>query len=367
MREVEKIKQKANRFSLCAISAVSVYLMAYALFSPEKTMAALLAALALFVKKVLPSLAMFSVCAKLLVKSGAAEMLSFLPIGRLCFSLGVSRGGFAAFLIGSFAGFPTGAAVLSELCERGSISRREAESLLPFCNQAGASFVIGTVGAAFFEDTEKGLLLFAAQFLSSLIGVCATSGARLPYLFSNGNVSVKRESLPRILTSAVSESASAMLSVCGYVVFFSVSTAVLFDTLTAFRIVLPGSPAAVLSGVLELSSGLSRIPSAALSESAAVSLAGALLGFGGISVYLQAADRAETLSLSRYLPSKLWTALLCGGIAFLFYTVFERYKNIFFVIFLCIFMAFFALLLNFLKNKVFFKKVWKNRKECCII
>ena len=356
------IRQKRADFSVLFLLAAAVFLMLYALCLPRQAAETVREALSLFAGRVLPSIALFSVCASILMRAGLAEMIagSKLPLRAAAP---------VAVLIGSVAGFPTGASVLSFFCETGMVSKREAETLLPFCNQAGASFVVGTVGASLFGDARMGLSLFLAQVAAAFAGLVLTFD-----LFGRTAVSLrpeKRESVSpaRVLTASVSEGAHAMLSVCGFIVFFALCISAVQDVLAAVGISLGAWGRLLLSAVLEISSGFVALSKMPLSETASLWIGGILLGFGGVSVFLQALDRTEHLffSVRRYFSGKLLTVFLCPSFAFLFDTVRRRTKGAFGMIF-AFFAVFFALLLiGYLKNKVFFKKVWKNRKECCII
>ena len=359
------IGQKKRDFSAMFLIAAAVFLMYYSLSMPERAAETVRRSLSVFVRSVLPSLALFSVCAKILVKSGIAQTLSALPLDGFFRAFGVSAGGFSAFIIGSFAGFPTGASVLAELCRRNEMDAEEAASILPFCNQSGASFVIGAVGASLFRDRDIGIVLFLAQTASATLALLLTAEKRSSFI--GKKQTKKRPSSPvfSIVTSSVCETAFAMLSVCGFIVFFSLCTSALWDTLSASGIDAPEWLRIVAGGLLELSSGLALLADSAFSRETAVVLGGLLLGFGGVSVFLQALERTEAFFLSpkRYFFGKTLCAFFCPCAAYLFFTVYQWKNSILscFFTFLSILCLIFALKNPFpRKIKVFFKKVWKN-------
>ena len=162
------IRRKGISFSVFILIAVAVWLMSYSLLMTQRAMETVSTALQVFVRSILPLLAVFSVCTKLLVKTDAFGRLLGGRIMPFLQSLGMSVNGFSVFLIGLFAGFPTGAMMLSEFCEKGEISEGEAESLLPFCNQASIAFLFGTVGTHMLKDPRMGFIFFFAQ-LESII------------------------------------------------------------------------------------------------------------------------------------------------------------------------------------------------------
>ena len=310
----------------------------------------------------MPSLIVFAVGAKILTKSGVVTALAHTPLRRLFAPLGVSAGGFCAFLVGLISGFPTGAAVLADLVRGGEMTREEAESLLPFCNNAGPAFVIGTIGA-FLGSPRLGVILFAAQTASAILCVLLTAPQRRQNLIF---ASLPREAPPRvsaaaIVASAVAEGAAAMLAVSGFVVFFAVFSGSVDAALQAVGIPLGALGTALFAGFLEISGGFSSLSEAGLAGVPLAALAGAMLGFGGMSVFMQAADRAGDsinggFTTSRYLPGKILCAALCAAFAVLFDAISRARHGVFLVAaaLSCVILTVIAV--RTLKNHLFFKK-----------
>ena len=359
------IRQKKDGFSSLLFLLAVVWLTAYSLFMPERTMETVRHALSVFTYSILPSLALFSICSKLLVKTGFADRISALPLKTFLKTAGVSPCGFSAFLIGSFAGFPTGAAMLAEFCDRGEISKKEAASILPFCNQAGASFLIGTVGASLFADARKGIVFFLAQSAAAWTGLCLTAVFRRSVIESVNPPVVSRISLTRAVSDSVKESIFAMLSVCGLVVFFSFINTVLFDTFSMLGLPIGKGVRALLGGLMELSFGFIELSSSEMSTQTLLILGGVLLGFGGISVFMQVLERTEASFYSPvlYFAGKLLTGLFCPLFSFLFFMLSEQEngEKWNFVLFLTIICT--TYLLNFLKIKFFSKKCGKMKRN----
>ncbi len=359
------IQQKKDGFSSLLFLLAVIWLTAYSVFMPARTMETVRDALTVFSHSILPSLSLFSVCSKLLVKTGFVDRISALPLKTFLYTVGLSPCGFSAFLIGSFAGFPTGAAMLCEFCERGEMSRREASSILPFCNQAGISFLIGTVGAALFSDAQKGVIFFLAQFAAAWTGLCMTAFFRRSAVQTKNTAVNVYASVPRAVSAAIRESITAMLSVCGLVVFFSFVNTVLFDTFSMLGLPVGKGLRALLGGLLELSFGFVELSSSGFSSEVLLVLGGVLLGFGGISVFMQVLERTEAAFYSPilYFAGKLLTSILCPLFSFLFFILSEQENGKIWtiVVFLMIFCL--VYLLNFLKIKFFLKKCGKMKRN----
>ena len=359
------IRQKKDGFSSLLFLLAVIWLTVYSIFMPERTMETVRHALAVFTYSILPSLALFSVCSKLLVKTGFADRISALPLKTFLKTAGLSPCGFSAFLIGSFAGFPTGAAMLAEFCERGEISKKEAASILPFCNQAGASFLIGTVGSSLFSDPRKGMIFFLAQLAAAWTGLCLTAFFRRSAIESTDIPVFSRISVLRAVSDSVRESIFAMLSVCGLVVFFSFINTVLFDTFSLLGLPIGKGLRALLGGLMEISFGFVELSSSGRSAEGLLILGGILLGFGGISVFMQVLERTESSFYSPllYFAGKLLTGIFCPLFSFLFF-IFSEQENgekMIFVLFLIIICTIY--LLNLLKIKFFSKKCGKMKRN----
>ena len=359
------IKQKRMGFSVFILMIASCWLMGYSLLMTEQTIATVRSALSMFVRSVLPPLAIFFVCSKVLIKLGMAEKLTQLPLEKFLANIGMSAGGFAAFLIGLFAGFPTGAAVLAELCERGEISEREAASLLPFCNQAGIVFLVGTVGNVMLGDAGMGVVFFAAQTVTAWICVCLTAHERQGCQANGGPRTRLQVFRISVVTSAIRESAFSMIGVCGFVVFFSLLGKALFDTMLAAGMPFGNLFQTVIGGFLEISVGFGSLAEGGYTIRTIRILGGMFLGFGGCSVFLQALEKTEAFfsAPQKYFFGKLLASIICPIFTVLFSFFYERYDGKKLIIATLVIAFCVSYLLNYVKIKFFSKKCGKIKRN----
>lgn len=244
---------------------------------PAVCIAAARDALRLCADALLPSLFVFFVLSGLLLRLGFAHVLEkpLSPLFRRLFCVG--GGGASAVLLGFVSGYPVGTVTVKTLYQSGSISKAEAERLLAFCNNTGPLFVLGTVGSVLLGDARSGAVLYAAHVLASLtVGVlfrfykrqCSPRPYRTGVFYA--------ESFGAALSGSVQAAVKNILYVCGYTVLFAVVLALL-----------PQS--AMLSAVLELTSGCRAVCALALPLHSKLRLLSLVLGFGGICVHLQLA------------------------------------------------------------------------------
>ncbi|MBQ2895195.1 MAG: hypothetical protein IJE26_00625 [Oscillospiraceae bacterium] len=246
------------------------------------------------------------------------------PFGRL---FGVSGAGASAFLLGLCGGYPLGAATAASLYRDGRIDREEAEQLLSFCDNTGPAFAVAAIGRGALQSTGAGLFLYGVQVLSAVLtglllrrrergGTAALPGTALPF--------------PQALAEAVSAAVTAMLGVCGWVIFFS---ALLFAVNAhgalgslagwlgaTLGLELHFAKAAVWS-LLELSGTVGLLSALPLSP-ATLALAAFALSWGGLCVHLQSLAVCGELSGSRRLGGKLLHGLLAAALSYIMSTFF---------------------------------------------
>ena len=130
-------------------------------------------ALEMCARLLIPSLFPFFVLSGYLNRVGLPGLLGRLLAPFAVRLFGVSGAGASAFVIGLMGGYPSGAAYIADMERSGSITAREAERLLAFCNNSGPAFIVGAVGLGVFGSVRCGLILYGihvfAAFLSGLV------------------------------------------------------------------------------------------------------------------------------------------------------------------------------------------------------
>ena len=280
--------------------------------------------LALCGNVIIPSLFPFFVLSSLVVDLGLAAYLgrALEKVMRPLFRVGGSCA--AAVAMGFVGGYPVGARTALQLYQQGQCTRAEAERLLAFCNNSGPAFILGVVGAGVFGSGRVGLLLYLTHAAASiLVGIL--------FRFHGGR-DAGREKRPvratfetvrasSAFTGAVVKALQSTLSICAFVVFFSVVLELLsaYGVLAALARVLAmfgvGEEWArrLVAGLLELSSGVSSLTGAG---SQGVSMAAFMLGWAGLSVHCQvlAFLGDSGLSMRTYFVGKLLHGALSAAL-----------------------------------------------------
>ena len=306
-----------------ALLSLFTFLTLAMLLENEKALLLSLTGLNLWFEKMIPTLLPFMILSGILIRMNLSDSFArlFAPLLRPIFRLSDSC--LYVIVIGFLCGFPMGARVTAESCQRGRLTRREASLMLAFCNNIGPIYFAGFVLPLF--PVERPLLFWAGMYLLPLL-----YGLFLRYtvfrdipLYSAGHkargvrsllhaasVSV-RERAPSLLEQtqdAIVSSLTSIASLGGYMILFNLMN-LIPDLLLPSRAVLLRA----LGGcILEITSGLSR-----LSRSDAF-WAYILLPFGGLSCIAQTYSmiRETDLSLRAYFLHKCAQTLL----AFLYYS-----------------------------------------------
>lgn len=304
---------KRRIFLRSAAILFCVFMLLCAVVFPAEAAESIMSSLSLAVRRVVPSLFVFSALAALFARIGL-----FTRAGRLGRLFGLSPACTAVALCGLLCGFPASAVCAHALWESGEADAGEMRAVLPFCSNAGMAFVVGAVGGGMLGSRRAGYMLFLMQTVLSIVFILLfcrskSTAAMLP-------VRAKKESLSHALVASVSAAGGAMLAVCAFIAFFGAAA----DMICLVFPSVPPLLRAVICSFFEISRGCAEFSGAAelspLLRYVGVAFA---LGFSGVSVACQISERAGEISLSilPYLAKKLIFGLAMaasGGIFAIF-------------------------------------------------
>jgi hypothetical protein len=253
----------------------------------------------LCIKSVIPSLFPFFVLSAMLTSSlwGAGWLQH---IGRL---IRMPSGSESLLITGFLGGYPVGAQNIAVAYQQGQLSKKQAEQLLGFCNNAGPSFLFGIVAAKFTQWWAAPALwtihIFAALLTCLLFSDSYDSTAAL----------ADREVVP--LSKALQQSLRVMATVCGWVVLFRILIAFISRWLFPY---LSKNVTVWVIGILELANGCCSLDAISDPQLRFVT-ASVLLALGGICVAMQTRSVAGDLSLKTYYIGKLTQGMISLAIS----------------------------------------------------
>lgn len=332
------LSKKSMRDLLCGCGLLLAAL--WLILAPAQAMEGARIGLNLCFNVIIPSLFPFFVLSSLVVDLGLAAWLgrALEPVMRPLFR--VSGPCASAVALGFVGGYPVGARTALSLYENGLCTRTEAERLLAFCNNSGPAFILGVVGAGVFASSKVGVLLYLVHAVASLlVGLLfrfyGGANEEKPYTRSRSTGQISAVRFSAAFTGSVTRSFQNTLSICAFVVFFSVVIQLLssFGALSTLAggLCMVLAPLGVseewasrlLTGLLEISSGVWSL-SGTGALAGRISMAAFMLGWAGISVHCQVLSFLgdSGLSVRTYLTGKLLhgaiSAALVGLLTHLF-------------------------------------------------
>ncbi|MBQ4065182.1 MAG: hypothetical protein IJD10_03700 [Clostridia bacterium] len=264
----------------------------------------------------IPSLFPFLVLNNLWMRLGVLQKLGD-RLGRPISSFfGISSSCASAILVGIVSGFPTGADVAYRLYERGLCDDHSLNRTVFLASLASPGFVIAGIGEGMLGDRRLGILLWGIQLLSTcLIGILDARLFPRRTMTPLSEESNENNAFFPCLSQALREGATAMVGICGVVLFFSVW----ITLLSLLPISYPWR--CLLSCGLELTTGAS-LTSSLLPPSHSLIVLSAAVGWSGLSVHAQTVMvTGNRLHISAYLIRKAMTAILCALLAAIFSTI----------------------------------------------
>ncbi len=228
---------------------------------------------------IIPALYPFGVCTLYFMKSGIFERLDFIsPLTLKLF--GLSAFPFFIFIFSLIGGYPMGAKLLNEAVNDKILSPESAGKMGRFCVNAGPAFIITAVGSGILGNKKIGIILFASHILSSLI-ICRFFGKVTSKNKPNKAVI---NPVDNFVLSA-SQTSSAVLSVCAFVILFSVFTAYIEYFANEFVFLKP------LMYLVEVTTAITKTRN--------IYLISFLLGFSNLCIW------AQVLAISRNISIKI--------------------------------------------------------------
>ena len=198
---------------------------------------------------------------------------------------------------------------------QGYSSKKEYTSDIISATNAGLGFVVIFVGLGVFNSLDFGLFLYTVQIISSIALNKIRNRNTSLNKFTKNNKSV---SFIKSFTNSVNDSTTVTLTLCGYVVIFSLAISIICS-LTVDSI----KP--YISSILEISNGI--LSSNLLSSSAqSLFLCGFSVGFGGFCVIFQTISACENEYIDKIYFIKY--KLIHGGICAIPCYFYALYKKI---------------------------------------
>ncbi len=241
---------------------------------------------------IIPSIFPFSVLTLFILNSSVLEKLKIPPV-------------FSVFILSSIGGYPIGSKVLEQSVAFKKIDSNLASKMLNFCVNAGPAFIILAVGCGILNSKILGYVLFVSHILSSLV-LMILSKPKVQNTSSNRHLNI----IDNFVLS-VSQSAASTISICSYVILFSVIIS--YVNYYSEKLIF----VKFLSLFLEVTNGISQTKN--------IYFISFLLGFSGICVWFQVFGMAKNFK-PQYIKFALFRLLqgaLSSGFTYILLKIFK--------------------------------------------
>lgn len=264
--------------------------------------------LTLWFQKMIPTLFPFMILSGIMIRMNLTESISSVLKPILGPLFHVSANGVYCIVMGFLCGFPMGAKVIADLYEREKLSQEEAQYLLSFCNNIGpiyfVSFVLPLLG-----------LKKTLPYLVGMYGIPLMYGNILRRIKYRGDFKVvknyclkaaskEHNTLLYYVDDSIMSSIESITRLGGYMILFNLLN--LLPTL-----LLPSACLPIINGILEITSGISRM------GNSHPLLTLVLLSFGGLSCLAQTYSIIKNTNLS--FKSYTCHKLILTGITSIYY------------------------------------------------
>lgn len=305
----------------------------YILFFPKAAVEAASNGLVLWYTRVLPTLLPFAILSNILIYSNYLQYINrlFAPLLKKLFS--VSENGAFVLLTGFLFGFPMGSKNCAELLKCGRLKKKEADVLFIITNNISPVFIAGYIlcgQLAMPKLTVISLLivylppLLLGEYLLTRKETADTGNGNISHHNKGSEKTVSdrsclTEKMPasgsqmnfKIIDAGIMNGFETLTRLGGYIMLFSMIASIIQ------KLPFPSPAGFILTGMTELTNGISMLSSSGLTPAMQYILAMIFTAFGGLSGIAQTSSMIKDtgLSLKNYCLTKLLLTILSGILA----------------------------------------------------
>lgn len=323
---------KTNKTSILLTFALFVIIL-FLIVNPSKYINSAYNGILIWAKAVLPALFPFFFITRLLTELGGIKILANHFQGLMQKVFHVNGMGAYVFLMSMMSGYPVGAKITSELCEKNLITKEEASRLVTFTSTSGPLFVVGTVGAGMFASAKMGFIILISHFLGAMLNGILYRNHKYTKTILNTKAKFELEKIPdNILEKSMLSAINSILIVGGYIAVFFILIDILSDvglismlsallkaifSLWGFDGYFSNS---IVVGFIEMTRGCYDLSIFFTDYNVATMVCTFIISFGGLSTMLQAMtflQRCE-IKLGFFFRQKITHAIFACAISYVF-------------------------------------------------
>ena len=295
-----------------------IFILFFIYIEPCKEAA--VSSLIFFTKSIFPSLFPFCVITSVLIETNFSECLGKYAAKLSPKAINIPTKAFGIIILGSFAGFPTGAKLTAQMYSKGEISKNQAEIICSMSNIPSFIFMTSIIGKSILNNYLYGLIMWIIILFSS---VFVNVFYKKEKIYIATVVKKKRDNIPRLFCKSISNTIYLMLSVCSFIVFFSCINALINSfSFLSYKIKL------LIAPIFELASGSKNFALSFFTNHSCLSIAiiCALCSWSGMSVHMQVYNILSEYNLSgkKYFISKILSTFTCFLVTYIIFFILKK-------------------------------------------
>ncbi len=227
----------------------------------------------------------------------------------------ISKNSSIIFILSVLSSLPCNSIYISNMLENNNITKEEANKILIFTYFPSIAFVIGIIGYKLYT-VKIGIILLLVNYIYNVtIGLYLRKESS--YVIKDINNNIEKDTLFNVLKDSILKAINSSITILGNMIIFFIIINLLNKYLLANNIII-----AVLSGVLELTTGVFKINELLIPLNYKLALTSFILNFSSISIIFQSLSILSKykFNIKKILIIKLIFSILFS-ILFLFYRI----------------------------------------------
>lgn len=260
----------------------------------------------LFIKNVFPSLFPMFVISNLLVSIKTPKFLGniFKDIFYKLFK--VKGEGSFVFFMSMISGFPSSSIYVKDLLDKKLIDIYDASKILTFTFFSNPLFIINTIGIMFLNNKVFGFYILISHIIGNILTGILFRNIYEP-INNVKNISLKNSikdfyydinntKIFKELLNGIKKSLNILINIFGIITCFLIITKIV-----TLKLNLNPFISSVLSGILEMTTGLKSITSLNIAEETKILISTFFISFGGLSVHAQIFSMLDDYKVNYFL------------------------------------------------------------------
>lgn len=264
---------------------------------------------------IIPSLFPFMVCILIIVNMNVTIKNKL--ISKIIFKLfGQNTEMFFVMILSMLGGYPIGCKLINELYVQDRMNKKTANIMQIYCVNAGPAFIITAIGGILGSE-KIGNILFFSHISASIILALLTSKLLCKKCNRNTVNKINYKSFSEILVRSTADATSCIMSICAYIILFSVINSYLIYFFKDIPIL------NCLFYFTEVTSGITFTKN--------IIFISFLLGFAGLSIWCQifSISKNATPDLKMFILGRILHGSISSLITLIFTNLFKIKVNVF--------------------------------------